>query len=305
MTFMALCTLRPWGSDIPRLVGLQCYTVSPIHTVTGAQVLRRLLSKAPHLIVLLLLAYAVVSLVPPPIWNENRITVASILGIILVAFILYFKWLRNRLPFLNSWPTPATNSRIRHYLKILLLLDYSPRKARTLKQVVFSMLVPFLTLLLFVVATIMASLFFDVSDGFRDIVLRSGLFMLLGLVFVNPVLHGLVFRLRIKYDLKNALISIVIYLPTFIIAFIALLHFARFALEGETPFLSISWFEVMLASYFGAIACILLVLTHRVGLDPAPAPVITAHRFYQPTEIAISLGSLVGIATVVLLASVR
>ena len=138
----------------------------------------RLLSKAPHLIVLLFLAYTVVSLVPPPTWNENRITVASILGIILIAFILYFKWLRNRLLFLNSWPTPVTNSRIRHYLRILLLLDYSPRKARTLKQVVFSMLLPFLTLLLLVVAAIMASLFFDVSDGFRDIVLRSGLPML-------------------------------------------------------------------------------------------------------------------------------
>ena len=265
----------------------------------------RLLSKAPHLIVLLFLAYTVVSLVPPSTWNENRITVASILGIILIAFILYFKWLRNRLLFLNSWPTPATNSRIRHYLRILLLLDYSPRKARTLKQVVFSMLLPFLTLLLLVVAAIMASLFFDVSDGFRDIVLRSGLPMLLGSVFVYPALHGLVFRLRIKYDLKNALISIVIYLPMLTFAMIALLHFSMFVLDGETPFLAISWFEVMLASYFGAIACILPVLTHRVGLDPAPAPVITTHRFYQPTEIALSMGSLVGIATVVLLASVR
>ncbi len=120
--------------------------------------MKRLLSKVPHLIVLLLLAYTVGSLVPPPTWNENRITVALTLGIILIAFILYFKWLRNRLLFLNSWPTPATNSRIRHYLRIPLLLDYSPRKARTLKQVVFSMLLPFLTLLLLVVAGIMASL---------------------------------------------------------------------------------------------------------------------------------------------------
>ena len=267
--------------------------------------MRRLLSKVPHLIVLLLLAYAVVSLVPPSVWNENRIAVASILGIILIAFILYFKWLRNRLSFVNSWPTPAANSRIRHYLRILLLLDYSPRKARTLKQVVLSMRFPFLTLLLLVGAATMASLFFDVSDGFRGTVLRLGLPMLLGLVLVNPVLHGLVFRLRTKYDLKNALLSIVMYLPMFTFAIIALLHFSRFVLDGETPFLASSWFEVMLASCFGTIACILPVLTHRVGLDPAPEPVITTHRFYQPTEIAISLGSLVGFATVVLLASVR
>ena len=153
--------------------------------------MRRLLSKAPHLFVLLFLAYIVVSLVPPSTWNENRITVASILGIMLIAFILYFKWLRNRLLFLNSWPTPATNSRIRHYLRILLLVDYTPRKARTLKQVVLSMLLPFLTLLLLVVAAIMASLFFDVPDGFRDIVLGFGLPMLLGSVFLYPALHGL------------------------------------------------------------------------------------------------------------------
>ncbi len=267
--------------------------------------MKRLLTKVPHLIVLLLLAYAVVSLVPPSFWNENRIAAALFLGIIVIALILYFKRLRNRLYFLNNWPTPATNSRIRHFLRILLLLDYSPRKARTLEQVLISLLVPFLTLLLVIVAGISASLFFPVSDSFRDIVFRSGLPLLLGLVFLNPVLHGLVFRLRTKYDLKNALISIVIYLPMFTFAIIALLHFARFALEGETQFLAISWFEVMLASYFGSIACILLVLTHRVGLDPAPAPVITTHRFYQPTEIAISLGSLVAIATMVLLASVR
>ena len=48
--------------------------------------------------------------------------------------------------------------------------------------------------------------------------------MLLGLVLVNPVLHGLVFRLRTKYDLKSALLSIVMYLPMFTFAIIALLH---------------------------------------------------------------------------------
>ena len=213
--------------------------------------MRRLLSKAPHLIVLLLLVYVVVNLAPPSIWNENRTAVASVLGVVLIAFIVYFKWLRNGLSFLNSWPTPSANSRIRRYLRVLLLLDYSPRKARTLKEVAFSMLVPFLTLLLLVVAAIIASLFFGMSEDFRDVVLQSGLFILLGLVFVNPVLHGLVFRLRIKYDLKSALVSIAMYLPILTFSIIALLHFTMFVLEGDTPFLAVSWFEVILASYFG------------------------------------------------------
>ena len=266
--------------------------------------MKRLLAKAPHLIVLLLLTYAVVSLVPPSSWSENRIAVSLFLGIIVIAVILYFKRLRNRLYFLNSWPTPATNSRIRHFLRILLLIDYSPRKARTLNQVVISLLVPFLTLLLIIVAAIIASLLFPVSDNIRDTAFRSGLSLLCGLVFLNPVVHGLVFRLRTKYDLKNILMTIVIYLPMFIFAIIAALLLTRFLLNGDTPLLSISWFEVMLASYLGSIGCILLVLTHRVGLDPAPAPVITTHRFYPPTETAVSLGSLFAIATMVLFASV-
>ena len=267
--------------------------------------MRRLLSKAPLLIVILLLAYVVVSLVPPSVWNDNRIAVALILGIILVAFSIYFKWLRNRLYFLNNWPSPAINSKIHRSLRILFLLDYSPRTARTLKQVVVSLLIPVLILLLFVAAASIASLFFPIPDRFREAVSRSGLILLLVFAFVNPVFHGLVFRLRIKYDLRNALLSIVIYLPIFIFVIIAMLHSTWFFLDDETPFLSISWFQIMLASYFGAIACILTVLTHRVGIDPAPAPAITAHRFYQPAEVAISLGSLTGIAIVALLALVR
>ena len=262
--------------------------------------MKRLLSKWPHLLVILLFAYAVVSLVPPPVWNENRMAVVLILGFIVIAFILYFKWLRNRLSFLNSWPTPVINSRIRRYL---LLREYTPRTARTRNQVLVSLLmIPCLTLLLLVTATSAASLLLPVSDRFREVVYNASLPLLLGCVFLNPVFHGLVFRLRTRYDLKNALLSMVIYLPIFILAITALLHLTRFFLDDETPFLSVKWFEVLLAGYFGAIVCILTVVTHRVGIDPEPAPAITAHRFYQPTEIAISLGSLTGIATVALLA---
>ena len=262
--------------------------------------MRRLLSKVPHLIVILLLAYAVVSLVPPSVWYDSRIAVALILGIILVGFFIYFKWLRDRLSFLSSWPTPAMNSRIRRYL---LLRDYSPRTARTRKQVVVSLLIPCLTILLFVTATSAASLFLPVSDRFRDVVYRSSLPLILGFILLNPVFHGLVFRLRTRYDLTNALLSIVIYLPIFIFVIIALIHLTWFFLDGETPFLSVTWSQVLLASYFGVIVCMLTVATHRVGIDPEPAPAITAHRLYQPTEIAVSLASLAGIAAVLLLAA--
>ena len=264
--------------------------------------LKSLLSKAPYLIVVLLLAYAAVSLVPLSVWNENRLTVALMLGIILIALILYFKWLRNSLSFLNTWPTPAVNSWVRRYL---LLRDYTPRTARTRKQVIVSLLIPCLVILLLVTATSATSLFLPVSDRFRDAVYGSSLPFLLGCVFLNPMIYGLVFRLRLRYNLANALLSVVMYLPMFVFAITSLVHMASFLLDGQTPFLSVTWFEIFLGGYFGSIVCILVVATHRVGIDPEPAPAITAYRFYQPTEKAVSVGSLIGVAAVALLASTR
>ena len=262
--------------------------------------MKRLLSRWPHLLVIVLLAYTVVSLVPPSVWNENRMAVALILGIIAVGFILYFKWLRNRPSLLNSWPTPVINSRIRRYL---LLRDYTPRTASTRNQVLASLLIPFLTLLLLVAATSAASMLLPVSDRFREVVYSVSLPLLLGSVFLTPIFHGLVFRLRARYDLRNALLSMIIYLPIFVFALTGLMHLTKLFRDDGAPFLSITSFEVLLAGYFGAIACILTVATHRVGIDPEPAPAITAQRFYRRTETAISLGSLTGMALVALLAS--
>ncbi|MCY4529224.1 MAG: hypothetical protein OXD46_09395 [Chloroflexi bacterium] len=101
--------------------------------------MKSLLSRWPHLLVIVLLACTVVSLVPPTVWNENRMAAALILGAIAVGFIPYFKWVRNRLSFLNTWPTPVNNSRIRRYL---LLRDYTARIACTRNQVLVSLLIP-------------------------------------------------------------------------------------------------------------------------------------------------------------------
>ena len=263
--------------------------------------MNRLVSRWPHVLVIVLLAYLVVSLIPPSVWSENRMAVALILGIIAVGFILYFKWLRNRLSFLNSWPTPVINSRIRRYL---LLRDYTARTARTRNQVLASLLIPLLTLLLLVIATSAASLLLPVSDRFREVVYNVSLPLLLGYVFMSPVFHGLVFRLRARYDLRNALKSMVMYLPIFVFVLIALLHLTKFLRDDSVPFLSISSFEVLLAGYLGTVACILTVATHRVGIDPETAPAMTAQRSYRRTEMGISLGSLTGIAIVAFLASV-
>lgn len=262
--------------------------------------MRRLLSKVPYLVVILLLAYAAASLVPRTVWNENRVVVGLILGTMIIGFLIYFKWLSNRMSFLTSWPNPASNSRIRRYL---LLRDYTARTARTRNQIVVSLLIPFVALLLFVTATGAASLFLPVSDSFSEALFSSSLPFILGAVFLNPVFHCMVFRLRLRYDLTNALLSIVVYLPIFIFVITALLHLYHFFRSDGTPFLSISWFEVSLASYFGAIICILTVVTHRIGFSPEPAPAMISHRYYQWTEVGVSLASLIGVAIILLLAS--
>ena len=190
----------------------------------------------------------------------------------------------------------------KNVLRALLLRDYTARTARTRKQVVGSLLLPVIYCLVIAAAGSTISIFFPVSNRFGDTVFRSGLTMFGGMAIMNPVLHGLVFRLRAKYDLKNALRAIVVYLPICIFVATVLLHSMLALSDGETPLLTITWFEIMVASYFGALLCILPVLTHRVGFASEPAPAITAHRLYRQTEMAISLGSLLGISILLLLA---
>ncbi|MDE2837483.1 MAG: hypothetical protein OXL97_08245 [Chloroflexota bacterium] len=165
-----------------------------------------------------------------------------------------------------------------------------------------SLLLPGITVLLFAVVVRVIPMFFPVSDRIGDTILRSGLYMFAGTVVLNPALHGLVFRLRTKYDFENALRSVVIYLPIFVFATTVLIHAITALSDGETLLFTITWFEITIASYFGALMCVLPVLVHRVGLASEPAPTIVAHRLYQQTERAISLGSLFGVSILLLLA---
>ena len=190
----------------------------------------------------------------------------------------------------------------KNVFRTLLLRDYTAKTARTRKQVLFSLLFPVISFLVFGAAASIVSIFFPVSDKFGDTVFRFGLSLFGGMAVVNPVFHGLVFRLRAKYDLKNALGAIVIYLPICVFVAAVLVHSMLALSDGETPLLAITWLEIMVASYFGAIMCILPVLTHRVGFASEPAPAITAHRLYRQTEITISLGSLLGVSILLLLA---
>ena len=178
----------------------------------------------------------------------------------------------------------------------LLARDYTVRTARTDRQVVVPLLrTPILAVLLVFYAASILSILFPAFDGLDERAFRSGLFIFGGMAFLSPVFQGLVFRLGVKYDLKDAFRSIGIYLPLCAFAITASAHWVWAMLYGETSFLSISWLEILLASYFGALVCILPALTHQVGFVPSPA--ITTHRSYRRTDLARSLGcSFIGIA---------
>ena len=267
--------------------------------VTGKVRMRQLRSKWPYLVLALLLCYTVLSLVPPSVWVDNIAAVALFLGIIAVTLLGYFRWLRGRLHFLRNWPTPATNARIR---RILSLADFSPKTARTPKQIALSLVVIPLIVVPFPLASIAVTLFDSNLDGLPEKAARLGVLTLLASLLLGPVFHGLVFRLRTKYDLRNAHLSLLMYLPITIFVLTAWLHLAQFFFVDDRDFLTISLFDMFIPSYFGALMCVLTVLLYRVGTSPAPAPALTTHRLYRLTEVVTLLASLTGLAVILMLA---
>ena len=223
--------------------------------------------------------------------------------VLFLAFALPFldKAFGDKLPFLNTWPNPAANSRIRHYLSVLALRDYSPMTATTHKQITVSLLITPLSLLAIIAAMYTVALFFPLSE-FGENLGRTLLWTSLGLSLFYLAFHGLVFRLRVKYNLKSALFAIVIHSPIVTFAPMAWLGLLMpFVRDGET--LRISWFTVWLTLFFGIFMTALATLLYRVGITPAPAPAFTAHPLYRRIEIAVSIASLAAIATIMLFAS--
>ena len=265
-------------------------------------VLKRMLSRGAFIFLVILGGYFLVS----TLW----LTILSghwILSLLVVVFFLALalpfldKAFGDKLPFLSTWPTPAANSRIRHSLSVIALRDYSPRTATTHKQVAVSLLIVPLSLLVIIAAMYTAALFFPLSE-FSENLGRTLLWMYLGISLFYLALHGLVFRLRVKYDLKSALLAIAIHSPMVTFAgmvwWTLLMPFAR---DGETFRISSS--TVWVTLFFGIFMTALATLLYRVGITPAPAPAFTAHLLYRRIEIAVSIASLAAIAAIMLFAS--
>ena len=262
----------------------------------------KVLSRGATIFLVILGGYILVSILSLTIPSGNWF-MSLVVVVIVLAFALPFfdKAFGDKLPFLSTWPTPASNSRIRHYLSVLALRDYSPRTATTHKQVAISLLIAPLSLLAIIAAMYTAALFFPLSE-FGENLGRTLLWTSLGLSLFYLAFHGLVFRLRVKYDLKSALLAIAIHSPIVTFAIMAwwalLMPFAR---EGEA--FRVSWFTVWVTLFFGIFNTALLTLLYRVGITPAPAPAFTAHPLYRRIEIAVSIASLAAIAIIMLFAS--
>ena len=190
----------------------------------------------------------------------------------------------------------------RSLVSVLLMRGYTAKTARTQKQVILSLLIPVICFLVLVAAASILLIFFPDTNWLEDAILQPALYMLGGWTVLNPVLHGLTFRLRTKYDLKNSLRTIIIYLPICVFFATVLVHTMSAFLSGKTPLVAITWFEIALAFYLGSLMCILPVLAHRAGVASEPAPAITTHRFYWQTERAVSLGSVLGLSVLFLFA---
>ena len=263
--------------------------------------MRQLKSRWPYLVLALILSYAVLSLVPPSVWADNLAAVGLVLGLTGVALFAYLRWLRGRLNFLRSWPTPAANAKIR---RILSLGDFSPRTARTPRQVALSLLIlPLIVLLAAVVGVALALAFSgDGLTGIRETAPGMSVMFFLGAVLLGPVFHGLTFRLRARYDLRSALLSIAIYLPIFIMMMTVLFHLGWFLVVDDQDFLTISLDGMIIPTYSGALFCLLTVLLFRVGISPAPAPALTTHLMYRVSERMTFLVALTSLAIIVVLA---
>ena len=197
-------------------------------------------------------------------------------------------------------PSPEVNAKVR---RILTLGDFSPRTARTPRQIARSLLILPLIALLGAVAGVAQghALSGDGLTGVRERAPGMSVFFL-GAVLLGPVLHGLTFRLRARYDLRSAFLSVGMCLPIFILMMTVLFHLGWFLVVDDQYFLTISLDEMIIPTYSGALFCLLTVLLFRVGIKPASAPELTTHLIYRMSEMATFLVSLTLLAIIVILA---
>ena len=258
----------------------------------------RALSRAALIIAAILVAYFIFSFLSLGIRSSDWILILLTVVIIL-AFAIPFldKAFGDKLPFLSQWPTRPINARIRRILGFRFLGGgNSFNNAQTGKQVAVNTLwASSLFIIILAIVSIRLLLGRPVSDALAN---------LLGTAFMGScslaVLQFLAIRLNMKYDLKSALLAIIIYVPIIMVAFsITLVWFGiiddgTFRIE-RFLFLSMCCFIIIITT--------LITLLHGIRKPAAPTPAFTTHPLYRRAEVAVSVVSFFAVAILFMLSS--
>ena len=133
---------------------------------------------------------------------------------------------------------------------------------------------------------------FIAERGIFDILVGTVSVFLLVYALFSPAVYGLTFRLRAARGFAGRVAAAVMYAPIFGLALIGLFSF-QFAPQGGVAdfdnLLSGNWVGVMLIAGLIASAAVSL---QQHGAGEAPAPAVTARRFYAPTEAAVCISAL-------------
>ena len=178
---------------------------------------------------------------------------------------------------------------------------YSIQKAQTNGEVAGSLLIPWLVPAIFTGVALIASPFVADTDKFRAMFVNTGVITLMATTFVLPLLTGMSFRLRRKYNLQSVLLAIAIYWPMYAFVIASLFHFT-FVLLNDEPVFAISDGSLFFAPYGATAFSILPALWCLSGASRVPAPAFVAHRYFRRAEMGVSLTSLIGIGALLLLA---
>ena len=178
---------------------------------------------------------------------------------------------------------------------------YSAQKAQTNGEVAGLLLLPGLWTAMVLGVALIVCTFVDDAKRFREAIINTGAILLPMAVLVNPLIAGMTFRLRLRYDLRRVLLAIAIYWPIHMFVTTTLFHSFLFFFVADKPASDIS--EVSL--FFGSIAAVLMCIVPVLGClstsSRIPAPSIAAHRYFRQAEIGLFLTALLGIGTILLL----
>ena len=176
----------------------------------------------------------------------------------------------------------------------------SIHKAQTGSEVAGSLLIPWLVPAIFTIIALVVSPYVADTDKFRQTFVNTGVISLMATTFVFPLIAGMTFRLRRRYDLRSVLLAIVIYWPIYTFAIASLFHFTFVLLNGD-PVLIVSDGSLFLAPHGATAFCILPILVCLSGSSRVSAPAVAAHRYFRRAELGLCVLSLSGIGIMLLL----